>query len=227
MPAPRFSPKAVAFLRALKRNNRREWFTPRKDQYEELLRQPMLEVVEQLAVDFRSFAPELSAGPKSIFRIYRDTRFSNDKSPYKTNVSAVFPNKNLPKLGGAGLYFEVTPTWVWVGGGLHTPDTPMLQTEREHIAANLRRFRTIVESPAFKRRVGTLEGGQLLQRVPRGFAPDHPAAEYLRYRMFIAGHEFPATFATSPRFYLRVLDVFRHLTPLVRFLNEPLTRRSG
>lgn len=227
MPGPRFSPKAVAFLRALKRNNRREWFTPRKEEYEELLRKPMLEIVEQFALDFRSFAPELSAGPKSVFRIYRDTRFSNDKSPYKTNVSAVFPHKTLPKLGGAGLYFEVTPEWVWVGGGIHTPDTPLLQKEREHIATNLRRFRAIVESPAFKRKVGKLEGGELLQRVPRGFAPDHPAANYLRYRMFIAGHECPASFATKPRFYAGVLDVFRHMMPLIRFLNEPLTRRSG
>ncbi|OFW25138.1 MAG: hypothetical protein A3H97_19885 [Acidobacteria bacterium RIFCSPLOWO2_02_FULL_65_29] len=225
MPARRFSRKAIAFLRALKRNNRREWFTPRKDQYEELLRTPMLEIVEQLALDFRSIAPELSAGPKSVFRIYRDTRFSSDKSPYKTNVSAVFPHKDLPKLGGAGLYFEVTPTWVWVGGGLHTPDGPMLQKEREHIAEDLRRFRSIVESPAFKRHVGTIEGGELLQRVPRGFAPDHPAAQYLRYRMFIAGREFPASFATTPKFYAGVLDVFRHMTPLIRFLNEPLVKR--
>jgi uncharacterized protein (TIGR02453 family) len=224
MPAPRFSPKAIAFLRALKRNNRREWFTPRKAGYEQLLRVPMLAVVEQLALDFREFAPELSAGPKSLFRIYRDTRFSGDKSPYKTNVAAVFPNKNLPKLGGAGLYMEVTPDWVWVGGGLYTPDTPILQKAREHIASNLRRFRTIVESPAFKHHVSKLEGGQLLQRVPRGFPPDHPAAEYLRYRMFVAGHEFPASFATRPRFYAGVVNVFHHLTPLIRFLNEPLVK---
>jgi len=190
------------------------------------LRKPMLELVEQFAIDFRSFAPELSAGPKSVFRIYRDTRFSNDKSPYKTNVSAVFPHKTLPKHGGAGLYFEVTPDGVWVGGGLHTPDTALLQKEREHIATNLRRFRAIVESPSFKRHVDKLEGGELLQRVPRGFAPDHPAANYLRYRMFIAGHEFPASFAAKPRFYAGVLDVFRHMTPLIRFLNEPLTKGS-
>lgn len=224
MPAPRFSPRAIAFLRALKRNNRREWFAPRKDQYDELLRRPMLDVIEHLALEFRAFAPELSAGPKSLFRIYRDTRFSNDKTPYKTNVGAVFPNRDLPKLGGASLYVEVTPAWVWAGGGLYAPDTPLLQKEREHIAANLRRFRTIVESPAFRRRVGPLEGGDLLTRVPRGFAPDHPAAAYLRHRMFVAGREFPAAFAASPRFCAGILDVFRHVTPLVRFLNEPLVR---
>ncbi len=224
MPPPRFSPKAIAFLRALKRNNRREWFTPRKDQYEELLRKPMLEVVEHLAVEFGSFAPELSAGPKSVFRIYRDTRFSNDKTPYKTNIAAAFPNRNLTKFGGAALYMEVAPAWVWVGGGLYSPESPTLQKEREHIASNHRRFRTIVESPAFRRHAGRLEGGELLQRVPRGFAADHPAAGYLKYRMFVAGREFPASLATSPRFCRSILDVFKHLVPLTRFLNEPLTR---
>jgi len=223
MPAPRFSPKALAFLRALKRNNRRDWFTPRKDQYDALLRKPMLDVVEHLAVEFSAFAPELSAGPKSLFRIYRDTRFSSDKTPYKTSVAVAFRNRDLPKNGGAALYMELAPGWVWAGGGLYYPESPILQKEREHIASNLRRFRTIVEAPAFRRRVGRLEGGELLQRVPRGFPPDHPAASYLRFRMFVAGKEFPANFATTPRFCGGLVDVFKHLTPLIRFLNEPLT----
>jgi uncharacterized protein (TIGR02453 family) len=227
MRAPRFSPKAIAFLRGLKRHNNREWFNPRKAQYEELLRAPMLEIVEHLAVDFHDFAPELTAGPKSLFRLYRDTRFSEDKSPYKTHVSAVFPNKHLPKLGGAGLYMEVTPDRVWVGGGMYTPDTPLQHKVREHIASHFRRFRSIVESPGFRRKVGRLEGGQQLQRVPRGFPPDHPAAEYLRFRMFVAGREFPASFATSPRFYGGIVGVFRQLTPLIRFLNEPLIGGAG
>jgi uncharacterized protein (TIGR02453 family) len=227
MPAPRFSPKAIAFLRGLKRHNNREWFRARKEQYEELVRAPMLEVVERLAIDFQEFAPELAAGPKSLFRIYRDTRFSEDKSPYKTHVSAVFPNRHLPKLGGAGLYMEVTPGWVWVGGGMYAPETPLLHKMRAHVASNFRRFRSIVESAAFRRKVGTLEGGQKLQRVPRGFPPDHPASEYLRFRMFVAGREFPASFAMSPQFYPGVVGVFRHLTPLIRFLNEPLLIRAG
>jgi uncharacterized protein (TIGR02453 family) len=225
MTSPRFSPKTLTFLRALKRNNNREWFNARKSDYEQFVRAPMLAVVEQLAADFRHIAPELAAGPKSLFRIYRDTRFSDDKSPYKTSVAAVFPHKDLPKFGGAGLYFAVTPTGVWAGGGLHTPDTPLLQSEREHIAANVRRFRAIVESPAFRRNVGRLEGGEKLQRVPRGFAPDDPAADYLRCRMFIVGHEFPASFATSPRFYRGLVNVFKHMAPFVRFLNEPLIKR--
>ena len=227
MPLPHFSPKALAFLRQLKRNNKREWFQPRKEQFESLLRTPMLDIIGQLAVDFQKFAPEMSATPKSLFRIYRDTRFSSDKSPYKTHVSAHFPNRHLPRQGGGGLYFEVTPKWVWIGGGIYAPDTSLLQMEREHIAGNFRRLRTIVDSPAFRRAVGRLDGGDMLQRVPRGFAPDHPAAELLRYRMFVAGREFPASFATTARFYPGLLNVFRYLTPLLRFLNEPLVTKGN
>jgi len=116
-----------------------------------------------------------------------------------------------------------SPTWVWVGGGMYAPDTSQLQAVREHIAANVRHLRTIVESPGFRRCVGRLEG-ERLQRVPRGFAPDHEAAEYLKYRQFLAGREFPATFATSARFYPGVVRVFQQVAPLTRFLNEPLLK---
>jgi uncharacterized protein (TIGR02453 family) len=222
---PRFSPNAIRFLRALKRNNDREWFRARQDDYEQLLRRPMTAIIEELSRDFRAFAPELVASPKvSLFRIYRDTRFSEDKSPLKTQVAAVFPHRNLPRMGGAGLYVEITPSWVWIGGGLYRPGTSELQAVREHLTANLGRFRSIVESPAFRRQLGTLDGGQLLQRPPRGFAADHPAAHYLRYRMFVAGRELPATVASSPRFYSTILSVFKKMAPLVRFLNEPLVK---
>lgn len=217
-----FSRDALAFLRALKRNNRREWFKPRKEKYETLLRSPMIALVERLAADLRDFAPDLVASPKaSLYRIYRDTRFSENKTPYKTHVAAVFPCRTLPKHQGAGLYFHVSPDEVWIGGGMYAPDTSQIQAVREHIAGNVRRLRTIVESPSFRRTVGRLEGEQL-RRVPRGFAKDHEAAEYLRFRQFLAGAEFPPPFATSLRFYTTVVKVFREVAPLIRFLNEPL-----
>jgi len=219
-----FSPGALAFLRALKRHNDREWFRARKHRYEAELRAPMAALVERLAEDFRSFAPDLIADPKTaIYRIYRDTRFSDNKTPLKTNVAAVFPCRGLPKHQGAGLYLEVSHSWVWIGGGMYSPETSQLVAVREHIAANERRFRSIVESPAFLRAAGPLHGAKL-QRVPRGYATDHPAAEFLKYRQFMAGREFPAGFATSPRFYRGVLTVFRQVTPLTTFLNEALIK---
>jgi uncharacterized protein (TIGR02453 family) len=217
-----FSPRALAFLRALKRNNDREWFRARKAEYEALVRTPMRAIIDRLAVDLREFAPDLVVSPKtSLYRIYRDTRFSTDKAPLKTNAAAVFPARGLGKHEGAGLYFEIAPGWVWIGGGMYAPDTSTLARVREHIAANPRRLRSIVESPSFRRGVGRLDGEQL-RRVPRGFPLDHEAAAYLRFRQFLAGREFPASFATSPRFYPGLLTVFRRIAPLITFLNEPL-----
>jgi uncharacterized protein (TIGR02453 family) len=217
-----FEPKALAFLRALKRHNDREWFKARKDEYERVLRAPMIAMIERLARDFREFAPDLAASPKiSLYRIYRDTRFSEDKSPLKTHVSAVFPHLALGKGRGAGLYVEVTPEWVWAGGGMYAPDTSELQAVREHISAHHARLRRIVAAQAFRRAFGKLEGEQL-RRVPRGFPREHPAADYLRHRQFLAGREFPAGFAVEPGFYRGVLKVFRDASPLIAFLNEPL-----
>jgi uncharacterized protein (TIGR02453 family) len=220
---PRFSPATLSFLKRLKRNNRREWFNARRDEYEAVVRKPMVAVVERLAVDMRAIAPELLVSPKhSIYRIYRDTRFSDNKAPYKTHVAASFWHRELAKGVGAGLYFHISPEGLWVGGGMYAPETPELQAVREQIAANLRQFRSIVEAPAFRRGLdGGLEG-ERLQRVPRGFSKDHEAAEYLKYRQFLAGREFPARFATGSGFYSGLLGVFRQVAPLIRFLNEPL-----
>ena len=221
-PAPRFGPEAVRFLRALKRNNKREWFQPRKEQYERDVRAPMQAVVEQLAIDMRSFAPEVVVDPKkAIFRIYRDTRFSHDKTPYKTHIAASFTWRGLPRWEGAGLYFQLSHEDVWIGGGLYDPPTPLLQKVREHIVDNHRRMRSIVESASFKRTIGRLDG-QKLQRVPRGFDPEHPAAEYLRHRQFLAGRELPPSIASTPKFYPTLIETFKVIVPIVRFLNEPL-----
>ena len=133
--ALRFTPATLAFLRALKRNNDREWFKARRERYERDVREPMIAVIERLAVDFKTFAPEIVASPKaSLYRIYRDTRFSNDKTPLKTHVAASFPWRGLHAAQGAGLYFEIAPAWVWIGGGMCAPEPPQLVRIREHIA---------------------------------------------------------------------------------------------
>src|SRR2546425_5175365 len=159
MPAapPRFTPAALKFLRALKRNNRREWFNAHRDDYEAHVRKPMTDIVERLAIDLRGFAPEIVASPKlSMYRIHRDTRFSENKAPYKTHVAAVFPTRGLLKHEGAGAYFHISPDEVWVGGGMYSPEPAQLHVVREHIASNVKRLRSIVESPRFRRQFGKL-----------------------------------------------------------------------
>jgi uncharacterized protein (TIGR02453 family) len=217
-----FSPKTISFLRNLKRNNDREWFRGHKVEYEQHVRTPIVALLARLDEDFQTFAPELVAHPSvSLFRIYRDTRFSANKSPLKTQVGAYFPHRAMRKRG-AGLYIEVGPDRVYIGGGLYMPNTADLQAIREHVASHHARLRRIVTSAGFRRTVGELQGNQL-QRVPRGFPKDHPAADYLRFRQFLAGTESPAAFAYNPGFYRELLSVFRQVAPLVQFLNQPLT----
>ncbi len=222
-----FTNKTLSFLRALKRNNDREWFRARKDQYEQHVRQPMIEVVERLADDFRSVAPELIASPKhSLFRIYRDTRFSSNKKPLKTHAAAVFRPKDLPKPQGAGLYFEIAPGWVWIGGGMWRPEPPELIRLREHIADTWPEIRDITRTASFRKRFESLSG-DTTTRVPRGYPAGHPAADFLKFRQFYGGAEFPASLAYSREFYATLIATFKALMPLVRFLNEPLRAGSN
>jgi uncharacterized protein (TIGR02453 family) len=221
-----FTIKTLRFLRALKRNNDREWFRARKARYEADVRQPMIALLERLTVDFRSFAPEFVAEPKvSLYRIYRDTRFSADKTPLKTHVAAHFPVRGLPKGEGGGLYVEVAPRWVWMGGGLYMPSNPQLHAIRSAIATTHPRLHRLVTSAPFRRTVGALDG-ERLSRVPRGYPSDHPAAHYLQFKQFLAGREFDAEFATSSSFYRELLATFRAVAPMVRFLNGALAADS-
>jgi len=216
-----FTSKSLSFLRSLKRNNKREWFHERRDQYDRHCRQPVLDIIERLADDMPAIAPEMVIDPKvNLLRPFRDTRFSEDKTPLKTHVGATIPNRALGRMNGAGFYFEVAPAWTWIGGGLWRPDTSQLHLVREHIVDNLDEFEKIVGAPRLKK-LGGLQGDRLT-RVPRGFAKDHPAADYLQYRQFMAFREDPAAFATRQDFYKQVRDTLATIAPLVRFLNEPL-----
>ena len=222
-----FTRKTLAFLRALRRHNDREWFRARKGEYERHVRGPMIEVLERLAADVPRFAPDLVADPRvSLYRIYRDTRFSEDKSPLKTHVAAHLPSRRFRRGEGAGLYLEVAPSWVWIGGGLYMPASSDLRVIRERIASKHRVLHRMVTTPAFRRAVGALEGDRLT-RVPRGYAQDHPAAEYLRFKQFLAGRECSAELATSARFYPELLRIFKAVAPLVGFLNDALLARPG
>src|SRR6188768_984792 len=158
MTQPSFTPKSLSFLRSLKRNNDREWFRARKDDYERHVRGPMLALIARLAGDLKQFAPEVLADPKrSLYRIYRDTRFSDDKTPLKTNAAAVFPPRGFPRHEGAGFYVEIAPGWVWMGGGLYMPPPASLYAIRERIATTHPRLHKVVTARAFTGVLGELQ----------------------------------------------------------------------
>lgn len=162
---------------------------------------------------------------KSIYRIYRDTRFSADKTPLKTHIGVDLRHRDLGKADGAGSYPHIEPKMTMFAGGLYAPMPPQLRALRGYIADNASRFRSIVEAPAFTR---TFDWeGEVQTRVPRGYPTDHPAADYLKCRRFVGWAEHPAAFATTDEFYPTLIKAFRLLLPLVRFINEAMlaTRR--
>lgn len=217
-----FPETGLRFLKRLKRNNNRDWFLTHKQEYEECVRKPMEDLIEALAVEFQRFAPEMQASPRvSLYRIYRDTRFSKDKTPYKTHVAAVFPAKGLAKHEGAGFYFHISTDELLIGGGMYSPIPEDLQAVRDAIAADFPRFRAIVSGRRFRKLFGDLSGEQLT-RVPRGFPAGHPAAKYLKYRQYLAAQVHPPAVAVSPGFGKALVETFEALRPLITFLNEPI-----
>jgi uncharacterized protein (TIGR02453 family) len=217
---PGFSTKALSFFRSLERNNKREWFTPRKAFFEEQVRGPMLQLVGLLNDDLRGFSADHVVEPKkAIFRIYRDTRFSKDKSPYKTHIAASFPPGGMPRHCGAGFYFYVSHKGAGVAGGMYMPGKEDLAAVRKAIAENYPAWKKLVEAKELTKKVGPLLG-EKLSRVPKGFAADHPAAEYLRMKQWYFDGRLPADVATKPALRKEVAKLFRAMTPVVQFLNS-------
>jgi uncharacterized protein (TIGR02453 family) len=184
----------------------------------------MLLLIEALASEFEVFAPEILVSPRSMFRIYRDTRFSKDKRPFKTHVAASFSVRGLDRHEGAGFYFHVAPTELWIGGGIYRPVPDELRSVRNHIAANHERLKEIVETRQFRKLFGTLSGEQS-SRMPRGFPADHPAGDFLRYKDLLAARELKPAEATKAGFLKTLVESFKGMHPLIRFLNEPILGR--
>ncbi len=188
-----FPAKALTFLRALKRNNDGEWFRAHRADYVTHIQEPLHRLLERLNEDLHDVAPELACTAReSTFRMYRDTRFSDDKTPLKTHIAWSLRPRGFPKGYAAGLYAQFDVTETWIGGGLYHPEPAVRTAEREHIATHHRRLAAIVRAPAFTRHLGGLEGDQLA-RVPRGFDPAHPAAAFLKYKHWMVSRSLPGT----------------------------------
>jgi uncharacterized protein (TIGR02453 family) len=218
---PAFSTEALKFLVQLKRHNKRPWFLKNKETYEREIKEPMVSLVLALNAEMRSLAPELiTEAKRAIYRIYRDVRFSPDKSPYKTHVAALFAPRGFEKHACAGLYFHFAPDELLLAGGVYMPGPKELLAIRNHIAANSAAFRKILAHRQIAA-LGGLQGDQLV-RVPKGFASDHPAADLLRYKQFLVWVTHPPEMALGKDLLPLLVQTFRTLLPVVRFLNSPL-----
>jgi uncharacterized protein (TIGR02453 family) len=223
---PGFSPEALSFLRALKRNNRREWFQPRKEKYETLIKGPMLQLIDSLNQQLMDFAPQYITPPqKSVYRIYRDTRFSKDKTPYKTHISAMFPRHTAIKREGAVLYFHFTDKELLIFGGVYSPEREELLAYRALLAEHYEEFQGILSNKELKRLTNGLEGEQL-SRTPKGFPVDHPAEALLRHRQWYLESTLDVKIIHSPRLVAEMARRFAVMVPMVEFLNRPFAHKE-
>jgi len=219
---PGFPPEALAFLRGLKRNNRREWFQPRKEIFETKLKAPMIHLVEAVNSKLLEFAPDHITDPKkAVYRIYRDTRFSADKTPYKTHLAAIFPHQALQKHSSAGFYFHITEKSVGIAAGAYMPGPAELLAVRTWLAENHAEFRKAARRP--QTLFGKLEGSTV-SRVPKGFAAGHPAEDLIKMKQWLYWVELDAKLATTPKLLPELVKRFRAAAPVIAMLNGPLIK---
>ncbi len=188
MPRSHFKPCIFAFLKDLKANNNREWFQANKKRYEEDLKAPSLEFIVDFAPYLEAISPHFRADPRpvggSLFRIYRDVRFSKDKSPYKTHAGIHFRHKAGKTAHTPGFYLHLEPGGCFVGIGLWRPDGPTLKMIRDRVAEKPDSWRSAVENTAFAKSF-TIDG-ERLKRPPKGYDPDHDLVEVLKMKDFTA-----------------------------------------
>lgn len=220
MPATFLPPGVFAFLRDLAKHNERDWFNAHKQTYEQSVQQPALAFIEAMGPRLRKISRHLVADPKkvggSMMRIYRDTRFSKDKRPYKTNLGIQFRHKEGKDVHAPGLYVNVEPGSVFLAAGMWHPEREALSGIRDAIAAKPKAWLAARDHPPFRKRF-TLAGDSL-KRAPAGVAPDHPMIEDLRRTDFIAVRQLTEKDVTKASFADDVAAAFGHATPFMRFL---------
>lgn len=226
-----FRPEAVQFLADLAANNDRAWFQPRKPEYERLLKEPLEALVAALGGRFRERGIPLRADPaRAPFRIYRDVRFSKDKSPYKTNVGASFPwtgegaddvegRSHTANVHSTGGYFHLSPGEIYMGGGFWHPEKPWLDAFRRRVAADPAELRALLDTLDFTATFGGLSrDGHALQRVPAGYPADHPEAETLKLKDVVFGRRLSDEEAQSADLPRTLADAFATAVPVLRYL---------
>jgi uncharacterized protein (TIGR02453 family) len=223
---PGFPPEALDFFRELRNNNNRDWFQPRKALYEERVKRPMRELVEALNRALATFSPEHVTDPdKAVYRIYRDTRFSPDKTPYKDHIAASFHRRGPVAHGEGGYYVAVSDKEAAIGGGVYAPGPETLLAVRQHIAAHHEELRKILRAAAVRKLLGEVQG-ERLSRVPKGFPADHPAADLLRLKSYVLYVTLPPEVAATPEFYNEILKRFRAMRPFLQFLAAAKGKRG-
>ena len=218
----RIGPEVFTFLKQLKKNNNREWFQKNKPRYEHEVRDPLLRFIEAFGPRLEKISPHFVADARkmggSMFRIYRDTRFSRDKSPYKTHVGIQFRHERAKDVHAPGFYLHIQPDEVFAGVGLWHPDGDTLAKIREAIVESPAGWKRAKSAKAFRDRYEL--AGESLKRAPKGYDPDHPLIDDLKRKDFIGVARFSERDLTKPDFITQFAGTARAAKPFMKFLTE-------
>ena len=215
----------LKFLKDLKKNNNKPWFDDNRSRYEDA-KQDFIQFIQAVIDGYGKKDKSIAAlkAKDCLFRINRDIRFSKDKSPYKTNFGASINQGGRKASSSAGYYIHLEPGQCFVGGGIYQPMPDELKKVRQEIDYNFKDFKKIIGSKKFRSFYKDLDNSDefLLSRVPKGYAPDNPAAEYLRLKSYIAFVQISDKDLTSKILLKKTLEAFKTLQPLIKFLNLAL-----
>ena len=221
-----FPPEALRFFRGLARNNRREWFQPRKELFDQHVKEPMLTLVTAINGELARFAPDYVTEPnKAVFRIYRDTRFAHDKTPYKDHIAASFGPRGLQKKGAGSFFFSVNHKEIEIAGGVYHPSPEAMMAIRTHISETHEEFRRLLANRKLRGLLGELKG-ETLSRVPKGFDAAHPAADLIKHKDWILFDSLDPALAATPGLLTELVARFRAIVPVLDYLNAPLRARK-
>jgi uncharacterized protein (TIGR02453 family) len=220
-----FTPDTFKFLRGLKRNNDREWFEARRDVYERSLRAPVLALVDEINAALESFAPDhIRPANKIVMRIYRDTRFSKNKLPYKTHLAAWWTRRGMEKTSGGGFYLQISPASILIAAGVYMPERDQLLTLRRWMSEHHAAHRASIKKLLANKTAGFADiDAQPLTRMPKGFAKDDPADELVRATNWGVHATLPAELALNPKLASEIIKRFKLTAPLVATLNEAIS----
>ena len=215
-----FTRATFDFLKDLEVNNNRDWFNENRSRYDNSLKEPALDFIEDFAAPLAKISEHFVADPSlqggSLFRIYRDTRFSKDKTPYKTNTGVHFRHFMAKDAHAPGFYLHIQPGENFMGVGLWRPETKVAYAIREHIDQNQAEWKKATRGKRFTD-VYSL-GGDSLTRPPRGFDPDHPLIDDLKRKDFIASAQLTQKAVTSRDFLKTFESNCKRAVPFMKFL---------
>lgn len=210
-----------SFLSKLKFNNNKEWFTKNKPLYDNL-KLDFEKIVTNFIGEIAKFDSEIGTlTPKDcVFRIYKDVRFSKDKTPYKTNFGAFFVSGGR-KSGMAGYYIHIEPGECFIGGGIYMPPPPILKKLREEINCNFEEFEKIISAKEFKKYFKEISGSKTIL-MPKGFNKNFIGAEYLKFKDYTVIHSIKDDFLLSKDAFKNIIGIFKAMKPFNNFLNNGL-----